>query len=185
MPLSLSLTSHLNLLKMNNSLDTFASFPNHARTWVYQCSRQLTPDETDSVRAMAREFVAGWKAHGQPLHATADVLHDRFLIMMVDEDAAHASGCSIDSSVAFVRSLENRLNANFFDRLQLAFETADGGVNTIHADRIAQAVELGEMTADTIVFNNMVSSKAALMSEWRIPLVQSWAASRADLKASV
>jgi hypothetical protein len=169
---------------MTNDLNAFATFPDHSRTWVYQCSRQLTPDEADAVKAMAREFVAGWKAHGQPLRATADVLFDRFLIMMVDEDAAHASGCSIDTSVAFVRSLENRLNANFFDRLQLAYVTADGAVNTIHADRIAQAVELGEMNADTIVFNNMVSSKDALMREWRIPLSQSWAASRADLTAN-
>jgi hypothetical protein len=169
---------------MQTDLHTFASFPDHARTWVYQCSRQLMPDETEAVKTIAREFVSGWKAHGQPLRATADVLYDRFLIMMVDEDAAHASGCSIDTSVAFVRSLENRLNANFFDRLQLAYVTADGAVNTIHADRIAHAVELGEMNSDTIVFNNMVSSKAALMNEWRITLSQSWAASRANLETA-
>ena len=169
---------------MTTDLNTFTTFPDHSRTWVYQCSRELTPDEAQAVKTMTREFVAGWKAHGQPLRATADVLFNRFLIVMVDEDAAHASGCSIDTSVAFVRSLENRLNANFFDRLQLAYVTPEGNVSTIHADRIAHAVELGEMNAVTIVFNNMVSSKAALMSEWQIPLSQSWAASRADLTAN-
>jgi len=169
---------------MTKDLNTFATFPDHARTWVYQCSRELTPDEAEAVKAMAREFVAGWKAHGQPLRVGVDVLFERFLIMMVDENAAYASGCSIDTSVAFVRSLENRLNANFFDRLQLAYVTSEGKINTIHADRLAHAVELGEMDADTIVFNNMVSSKDALLNEWRIPLSQSWAASRADLKAN-
>jgi hypothetical protein len=169
---------------MVTDLNAFSSFPAHARTWVYQASRPLNPDEVDTVRTIARDFTKEWRAHGKPLHATVDVLYDRFLLMMVDEDAAHASGCSIDTSVAFVRSLENRLNANFFDRLQLAYVTPEGKVSTIHADRIGHAVELGEMTAETTVFNNMVSSKAALMSEWQIPLSQSWAASRADLTAN-
>lgn len=168
---------------MNTDLSTFDTFPAHARTWVYQASRQLTADEADSVLAMARQFTAGWKAHGQPLKATADVLYGRFLVMMVDEDAAGASGCSIDSSVAFVRSLEKKLNTDFFDRLQLAYLAADGQLRTVHADRMAQAMELGELCAETTVFNNMVTSCGELRGNWKIPLSQSWAASRAGVTA--
>lgn len=167
---------------MRTDLSTFSQFPDHARTWVYQCSRTLTSEEAAAVTAIAREFTAGWKAHGQPLRATADVLYDRFLVMMVDEDAALASGCSIDSSVAFVRSLEKRLNADFFDRLQLAYLGSEGSVHTVHADRIAQAVELGGITASTTVFNNMVTSHGELRERWCVPLSESWAASRADLR---
>jgi hypothetical protein len=166
---------------MTTQLTTFDSFPAHARTWVYQASRPLTTDEATSVRTIARDFTAAWKAHGQPLKATADVLYDRFLIMMVDEDAAGASGCSIDSSVAFIRSLETKLNTDFFDRLQLGYISEDGTVRTVHADRIGKAIELGEMTPATAVFNNMVTSCDELRSKWRIPLSESWAASRAGL----
>jgi len=176
------LQNHL-CFQMTTDLTSFDSFPAHSRTWVYQASRHLTADEAVSIRAIAREFTSGWKAHGQPLKATADVLYNRFLVMMVDEDVAGASGCSIDSSVAFVRSLGSKLNADFFDRLQLAYIASDGDVRTVHADRIAQAVELGEMTLATTVFNNMVTSCSELRSSWRIPLVESWAASRAGVMA--
>lgn len=166
---------------MNTELSAFESFPSHARTWVYQASRPLTADESASVRAIARDFAAGWKAHGQPLKASADVLYDRFLVMMVDENVAGASGCSIDSSVAFIRSLESKLNTDFFDRLQLAYLAEDGTVRTVHADRIGTAIELGEMTHATPVFNNMVTSSDELRKKWRVPLSESWAASRAGV----
>ncbi|MCF8257902.1 MAG: ABC transporter ATPase [Flavobacteriales bacterium] len=168
---------------MTTDLTIFKTFPKHARTWVYQSSRQLTPDEAGAVCTIARDFAAQWKAHGQPLKATADVLYDRFLVMMVDEDAAGASGCSIDSSVAFVRSLGTKLNADFFDRMQLAYIAQDGEVRTVHANRIAQAVDAGEMSATTIVFNNMVTSHGELQDRWCIPLSESWAASRAGVMA--
>lgn len=166
---------------MTVALNAFDSFPTYARTWVYQASRPLTPDEAASVRTIARDFTAAWKAHGQPLKATADVLYNRFLIMMVDEDAADASGCSIDSSVAFIRSLENKLNTNFFDRLQLGYLLEDGTVGSVHADRIGKAIELGEITPATTVFDNMVTSCVELRNKWRVPLSESWAASRAGL----
>lgn len=163
---------------MNNGLTAFDRFPANARTWVYQASRPLTADEAASVRTIAREFTADWKAHGQPLMATADLLFDRFLVMMVNEDVAGASGCSIDSSVAFIRSLATKLNTDFFDRLQLAYLTEDGSVRTVHAERIGQAVEMGELTSATIVFNNMVTSCGELRNNWMIPLSESWAATR-------
>lgn len=163
---------------MTSELSVFSAFPAHARTWVYQSSRELTEDEAATVRNLANAFAKEWKAHGQLLKAEADVLYNRFLVMMVDEDAAHASGCSIDSSVAFIRSLQARLNVDFFDRLQLAYLAPDGSVRLVHVSQLDTACEQAELTADTVVFNNMVTSKAELSSNWRIPLAESWAASR-------
>lgn len=163
---------------MKTDLSTFHSFPAHARTWVYQSSRELTEDEAATVSNLANAFVNEWKAHGQQLKASADVLYNRFLVMMVDEDAAHASGCSIDSSVAFIRSLQTRLHVDFFDRLQLAYIADDGAVRLVHTAQLETAFEQGALTPTTTVFNNMVTSHAELQSAWRIPFAQSWAASR-------
>jgi len=163
---------------MKTDLTVFASFPMHARTWVYQSSRELSADESTVVNDLSNAFAKEWKAHGQPLKATAAVLYDRFLVMMVEENAAHASGCSIDSSVAFIRSLQTRLNVDFFDRLQLAYINADGEVKLIHVNQLDTAFEQGELTASTTVFNNMVTSREELEHQWRIPLAESWAGKR-------
>ena len=163
---------------MKTELTTFQNFNSNSRTWVYQASRNLTNAEAEEVKNLALGFAAEWKSHGTPLKATADVLYNRFLVMMVDEDAGSASGCSIDSSVAQIRSIEQKLNIDLFDRMNLAYLNADGGLETVHANKVSDAHEHGALTEETIVFNNMVTSKSELETNWRIPLIKSWAGSR-------
>ncbi len=164
--------------KMKTTLETFEGFAPNSRTWVYQASRNLSEDETQEVKTLALSFAAEWKSHGTPLKATADVLYNRFLVMMVDEDAGSASGCSIDSSVAQIRSIEGKLNIDLFDRMNLAYLNSEGELETVHANKVSEAFEHGALNEQTTVFNNMVTSKAELESKWRIPLLNSWAGSR-------
>jgi len=163
---------------MKTTLETFQTFATNSRTWVYQSSRNLTDAEAAELKQLASGFAAEWKSHGAPLKAAADVLYNRFLVMMVDEDAGSASGCSIDSSVAQIRSIEQKLNIDLFDRLNLAYLNSDNELETVHANKISDALEHGALTEETTVFNNMVTSKTELEINWRIPLVKSWAASR-------
>ncbi len=163
---------------MKTTLETFGAFAPNSRTWVYQASRNLTDAEASEVKLLATGFASNWKSHGAPLKAAADVLYNRFLIMMVDEDAGSASGCSIDSSVAQIRSIEQKLNIDLFDRLNLAYLSSENELLTVHANKVSDAFEHGALTEETIVFNNMVTSKTELETDWRIPLSKSWAASR-------
>jgi hypothetical protein len=49
-------------------------------------------------------FCIQWTAHGANLKAYGEVRHHRFIVMIVDETAAGASGCSIDKSIHFIRN---------------------------------------------------------------------------------
>jgi len=42
-----------------------------------------------------------WTAHNNQLKAKGEIRYNRFLILIVDESQAGASGCSIDKSVPF------------------------------------------------------------------------------------
>ena len=163
---------------MKTTLEVFEGFAPNSRTWVYQASRNLTDAEAAEVKQLATTFAAEWKSHGTALKAAADVLYNRFLVMMVDEDAGYASGCSIDSSVAQIRSIEQKLNIDLFDRMNLAYLHIDGTLETVHANKIGEAFEHGAMTEETVVFNNMIISYEELQANWRIPLRDSWAATR-------
>jgi hypothetical protein len=163
---------------MKTTLETFQVFAPNSRTWVYQASRNLTDAEASELKQLASGFAADWKSHGSSLKAAADVLYNRFLVMMVDEDAGSASGCSIDSSVQQIRSIQNKLNINLLDRMDLAFLNSEATLETVHANKISDAHEHDALNDETTVFNNMVTSKSELETNWRIPLVKSWAGSR-------
>ena len=99
---------------------TLLSFPDTARLWVYQADRRLTKEETEFVNENAAKFCLSWSAHGQALQATFQLEYDQFLVLMVDERQAEASGCSIDASVSFIRALENKLGLTLLDRGNVA-----------------------------------------------------------------
>jgi len=147
--------------------------PADSRVWVYQCNRSLNDEEADMVRQKAHKFVDEWTAHKVALKASYDLRYNQFLILMIDEKQAAASGCSIDSSTHFVKNLEQELKVSFFDRLTLAY-WADGVLKLVSKDEFEVRMEKGEITEDTIVFNNLVQSKIDLDTKWEGPLKNSW-----------
>jgi hypothetical protein len=147
--------------------------PSHARVWVYQSNRRLTDHETEQISALTHDFVNEWTAHKQQLKASFEIRYGHFLILLIDEKAAAASGCSIDASVHFIRSLEQKFGLNLLDRLTLAY-WADGSLKLVSKDEFEKRMEKGEIHHDTIVFNNLVQSKIDLDSKWEVPLKDSW-----------
>ena len=81
-------------------------FPDHARVWVYQSNRPFSQEEIEGLNQQLGHFARQWVSHNQLLKASAQVVHDRFIVLMVDEGQVGAGGCSIDRSVAFLKSLQ-------------------------------------------------------------------------------
>lgn len=153
---------------------TLESMPAHARTWIYKAPRQLGQAEQRLIRERGAEFTAGWAAHGSPLDACVDVLHDRFVVIAVDEEQAMASGCSIDKSVGFIKRLEHDLKLMLTDRMVVVYEDGDGHVRSCRLQELPELVKAGSITGDTIVFDDLVSTVADLRERFRVPLRVSW-----------
>ena len=145
----------------------------HSRIWIYQSSRELTEEETAIAGNAAREFIDGWTAHNASLLSSFEIRYNRFLILMVDEKTAGASGCSIDKSVHFIKSLESKFGVSFFDRMTFAYRV-NGRVEAAPAAKLAQLYTTGGIDESTIVFDNLIQSKGELSEKWEIPFGKSW-----------
>lgn len=153
----------------------FAEFPAHARIWIYQSSRLLTEQETTSIREKAKTFAQTWNAHKMPLTADADVLHNLFLVLVADETKTGASGCSIDSSVRFVKQIEQEFQVNFFDRLNVAYK-AENGIFLANYQQLIEDIKAEKTAKNIEIFNNVIQSKEELDASWLIPIEKSWLA---------
>lgn len=151
------------------------SMPTHARVWVYKGSAAFTPEQREAILERGSAFVQGWAAHGAPLDACVDVLHDRFVIIAVDEEQAMASGCGIDKSVRFVQDLERDLNIQLTDRIVLWYEE-EGEMKSARVTDLPRLVAAGTITADTIVYDDLVATKGDLDEHMRAPLCETWMA---------
>ncbi len=143
------------------------------RVWIYQSSRRFNVEEQNIIQQRLSAFVEVWNAHGKSLAAKAELRHGLFIILGVDEKQVPPSGCSIDSSVHFLKGLESEFGVSLFDRFQLAYRD-QGEIKVAARQEFEQLVQAGFITSDTIVFNNMVTEEAALLDEWEIPFKKSW-----------
>ena len=147
--------------------------PDSARLWVYQSNRHLTDDEMEIITLKGEDFINNWTAHGAQLNAAFEVIYNRFIVIAVDEKQASASGCSIDKSVQLIKALEKQFDLDFFNRLQVVYRNENGLASCNLATFEKLAAE-GKVNKDTIVFNNMVTSKKQFDNEWEIALSESW-----------
>lgn len=151
----------------------FENIPSGSRIWIYQADRQLKEDEKSEILKESRDFLDKWAAHGNQLECSAEIFHNQFLILTVNEGFNLPSGCSIDSSVHFIQSLEHKFQVNFFDRSKVAF-VVNNEVFLESLPNIKKKIAEGEIKEDTLTFNNLVDRKEDLESNWVIPAKKSW-----------
>lgn len=151
----------------------FDELPPQARIWIYQASRPLTAAEQAEIKPLLEQFATDWSSHGTNLQASAELMHDRFLVLANNENATAASGCSIDKSVNFVRELEQRFQVSFFDRTQLAF-LKEGEVELVPMSELKNKVVAGDISKDTLYFDTLVTNYGELQAAWPRPAQQSW-----------
>ncbi|HEX8461488.1 MAG TPA: hypothetical protein VF623_08655 [Segetibacter sp.] len=148
-------------------------FSQNSRVWIYQANKELTAEQTTQIQQQLNAFAQSWTAHNNQLQATGIVHYNRFLILVVDENQAGASGCSIDKSVRFMKELEQQFAINLFDRFNLAYR--DGEIiRSVSRNEFEELIKAGIITDNTVVFNNLVQTLAELETKWEVPLKDSW-----------
>lgn len=152
-------------------------FADSSRVWIYQSSRLFFISEAFEMEDMLKEFTANWKSHGAPVKGFANLFFGQFIVLMADETATGVSGCSTDSSVHLIKSIEEKYKVQMFDRQSLAFVVKDK-IQLLPLSQLEYAVENNFINADTLYFNNTVLTKKEMLEKWIVPVKDSWLAKR-------
>ena len=147
--------------------------PDHARVWIYQSTRPFTETEVVVLTSQINGFVGEWTAHRKTLLAAAAVFYNQFIVLSVDESLNEASGCSIDASVYFIKDIENQYNVQLFERMNFAYLEGDV-VKTVSSNEFSRLYTEGDVTDETLVFDNLVNTVGAFKTAWLKSLKSSW-----------
>lgn len=141
------------------------TLPDSSRVWVYQSNRFFSKDEIQFIEGKLKTFIQGWNNHGTNLTADAFVFSPSFVVLSVNESDINASGCSIDSSVRFIKKIGEELNIDFFNRLKVLIEK----------DNELKYVSLHALSdyEDFNTFNTLVQTLGEFKSSFKIPVKQS------------
>jgi hypothetical protein len=151
----------------------FNEMPAHTRLWVYQANKNWTKEDEARIGKILIGFCDTWKSHGAEVEASFELFHTRFIVLGVNEQNNKVGGCSIDSSVAAIKYIEEQVSLNLFDRTQIVYWQGDN-LTSIPLAKIKEAISAGEISEDTLVFDNLIQVKEQLESSWQVKIKDTW-----------
>lgn len=154
-----------------------ADFDNNSRVWVYQSNRLFTISEALQIEELLEDFCKEWNSHGSDVKGYANLFFGHFIIVMADETHIKVGGCSTDSSIRFIKNIQQDYNVHLLDRQMLAFIVKEK-IQLVPLAQVNDSIENGFITPDTLYFNNTILTKTELLNNWIIPVKDSWLAKR-------
>ncbi len=146
-----------------------------SKVWIFQAETELTESQTTAIKELLFEFLEEWTAHNAQLYTSGDILHHRFIVIMVDERYQGASGCSLDKMTHFIQYMEHKYGITLLERMTVAYESsASGEIATAPLNQLGEMAKVGIIQADTIVYNNLVKTKAEFEQAWKTEIKNSW-----------
>lgn len=138
-------------------------FPETAKVWLYQSDRAFTNAEKITMTQKLTDFISEWSAHGTKLKANGELIGDYHVVLAVDERVYGASGCSIDASVRFIKSLGEQFEIDFFNRMNFLVE-CDNGLKLVHFSELKNYPQ-------AYFYQPIVQSLGDLRTNWRIKVL--------------
>jgi len=143
----------------------FKELPDDARVWVYQCNRSFTEEEQKQLHTQLEEFINHWMVHGKDLLSSFELRYNRFIVIGALPDAHGVGGCSLDALAHFIQELEAQYNVTLLDRMNVSYRQGEHIVYKNLAD-FKKMVKEKAVSAQTIVFNNLVNTKIEYEENW-------------------
>lgn len=151
----------------------FDEISDDSRLWIYQIDKELSQTENDELLHETISFLASWTAHGSNLKAAAKIEKHRLLLIAVDESSAGASGCSIDSKMAFLREIQLKMKIDLFSRSDI-FYVEKSSFKSMDLNNFKNLISKGELSEETLIYNTTIHRKGQLKSDFLIPVKNSW-----------
>lgn len=151
----------------------FDTMPEESRVWIYQSDRKFSDDEINEIDAALKIFIEEWAAHGTGLEASYIIKYNRFIILAVNQESQSATGCSIDASVHFIQELEKKYGVDLLDKMNVTFKMGEHIAYKPLIEFRKMAKEKA-VSANTVVFNNLVNTIGEWQDYWEVPASESW-----------
>ncbi|HUR91851.1 MAG TPA: hypothetical protein VMY38_04180 [Gemmatimonadaceae bacterium] len=152
----------------------FESLGDESRVWVFAAEPALDDDSASALLSITDGFLAQWAAHGSPLTCGRELREGRFLVIGVDQNAADASGCSIDGLYRKLADFEKESGVSLLSRGNVYYRGEPDGVLSASREEFATLSSSGAIGPDTIVFDTSITSMGELRERFELPAGGSW-----------
>ena len=150
----------------------FTKLDKKSRIWIFQSKDQLDESTYNSIKKKISVFLENWKSHQKSFDSSFIIKYKTFIVVAADETNL-VSGCSIDSLINFVKSIEDEFEINLLDKLDVKYKIGDD-INTANLNEFKKICENIGINDELIVFNNLVKNIDDFEKNWEVDIRKSW-----------
>lgn len=151
----------------------YESISDDAKVWVYPSSRKFYPAEIEEVTKKVKNFVENWKADDEGFKVSYQFLHNRFIVLIADDENTTLTNADIDTSVSFILELQETYKVELLDRMNVCFKQGDF-IQYKELKDFKKLVKNRAVTGKTIIFDNLITNNHDFKNFWEIPIEDSW-----------
>ena len=150
----------------------FTKLDKKSRIWVFQSKDQLDESTYNLIKKKISVFLENWKSHQKSFESSFIIKYKTFVVIAADETNL-VSGCSIDSLINFVKSIEDEFEINLLDKLDVKYKIGND-INTANLNEFKKICENIGINDELIVFNNLVKNIDDFEKNWEVDIRKSW-----------
>jgi hypothetical protein len=151
----------------------YSLIPNDAKVWIYPANRKFYTNEIDAIEEKIKTFVENWKADDENFKASYKFLYNRFIILCADDETSPLKNTDIDASVSFILELQTDYKVALLDRMNVCFKQGEF-VQYKELKDFKKLLKNKAVTAKTIIFDNLITTKQDFDTFWEVPIEDSW-----------
>lgn len=144
----------------------------NSKVWIYTAERNFTESESQFIVQKSNDFIAQWESHGSAVKGHIEIRYNRFIFIYADDQGDTLCGRATDTSVRFIKDLESSLSISLMDRTLIAYKEIET-VQTVSFLEFQSMIAEGNITEESIIFNNLITSKVDLIN-WETTPQNSW-----------
>ena len=151
----------------------YSLIPDDAKVWIYPSSRKFYPNEIEELNDKILSFIKNWKNGDENFKASYKFLYNRFIVLFADDENSPLKNTDIDASVSFILSLQNTYNIELLDKMNVCFKQGEY-VQYKQLKDFKKLLKNKAVTAKTIVFDNLITTKKDFEDYWEVAIEDSW-----------
>lgn len=144
-----------------------------AKVWVYPSSRKFYANEIEGIESKVKTFLESWKSDDENFKVSYQFLYNRFIVLFADDENSSLTNSDIDASVSFILGLQQEYEVELLDKMNACFKQGEF-VQYKELKDFKKLLKNKAVTAKSIIFDNLITTKVDFDNNWEIPIEESW-----------
>ncbi|QVY65222.1 ABC transporter ATPase [Polaribacter sp. Q13] len=151
----------------------YSTITENAKVWVYPSSRKFYPNEIEGIESKVKEFLENWKSDDENFKVSYKFLYNRFIVLFADSENSNLTNADVDASVSFILGLQQEYEVELLDKMNACFKQGEF-VQYKDLKDFKKLLKNKAVTAKSIIFDNLITTKVDFDNNWEIPIEESW-----------